>query len=256
MDGLHQPAVWEDFFAAVKDTSRYRVCVHAKHTMNPSRTPAFLRDAHIPDWIPTQWGDISLVKATLLLIRAALSIPEMEHCILVSPSCIPIVSFATLEKTLIQHTSCIHYKHLSNKLNRYQLLHPHVKTRLPWDKFYCQYQWMALCRRHAEKLWKTRHYVNFFLRVPAVDEHYFICVLYLLGCLKSSHSHPKNKTLEVLPRKITYCDWSDSTSMHPREFKEITKHDLRRAYQQGCCFLRKVTATTRIPPGLACCLRD
>ena len=56
-------------------------------------TDILLKDRHIPEHIETCWGCPNLVEANILMMKEALKNPLNKKFILVSDSCLPIVSF-------------------------------------------------------------------------------------------------------------------------------------------------------------------
>ena len=229
-DGVSCPKQWEYFFRNT-NPDKYEIFVHAKHP-NQINIP-WLRGNTCKYIVPTRWGDISLVKATYCLLEEAYQNTKITHFVLISDSCIPIVNFQTFEHDIkISSKSWIHYKHMNNKLNRYQRLDTASSHKLPFSKFYSQYQWMMLTRRHVKISLQFTHWIPLFSRVPAVDEHFFVSLFAYLGILKKEFEN----------RKLTYCDWTSNPSdMHPREFKIIDKNFVKTIYfSERCLLLRKV----------------
>src|SRR5688500_3280959 len=88
-DGLNHGPLWKRFFRGRKGL--YEVYVHAK---SPSQLKSdWLRGNLISDYCDTQWGSVSLVKAELLLLKAALQDTSNRFFVLHSESCIPIRRF-------------------------------------------------------------------------------------------------------------------------------------------------------------------
>lgn len=238
----HSIDTWNRFFDGVP-TDLYSIYCHPKNM--PSQR--LLLDNTIHRRVPTQWGDISLVKATLLLLRTALRDPENGYFILVSDSCIPIVDFdflyAHLHETLGKRYSYLAYTHRENRLTRYEKLHPGLRQHLPWKHFYSQHQWMILNRHHVERFVESS-LIPAFQRVHAADEHYFIACFYLWGILDQCINH-----------KTTYCDWSDTSSDHPRPFSRVTHSTIMDAQAKRCFFLRKVSRDCQYSPYLDVCIK-
>lgn len=227
---LHAVSFWEEFFHQAPP-DQYEIYVHAKHP-NQIKTD-WLQQNLVSHLVPTRWGDISLVKATYCLFHEAYQNKKIQQVVLVSDSCLPTVPFSVFYREITRsNKSWIHYKHLSNKLDRYQSLHPFIREKVPFTRFYSQYQWLMLQRRHLKIALEYHHWIPYFNRVPAVDEHFLISIFAYLGILRREFEN----------RKLTYCDWnSHPTEMHPREFKILDRRFVRRVFQeQGCLLLRKV----------------
>ena len=216
---------WELFFKNI-NIGLYKIYSHPKTI--PSQL--FLKNNIISNTTNTRWGDSTLVKATLLLLESAYQDIDNQHFILVSDSCIPIVNFNTLYNYLsTTDKSLLYWRHNKNRLDRYLKLSQHIRKHVNFKNFYSQHQWMILCRKHV-KLTLHNNILNDFLHVHACDEHYFVTLFNLLGILKT----------EFINKKTTYCDWSDTRSMHPKTFNHIDKQLIDMAHSQQTFFIRKI----------------
>lgn len=240
--GLYCEGLWRAFFKGVPQHLYTRYAHSKDHT-----AAGLLRPLQIPHRISTQWGDISLVRATMLLYEAALRDPSNRYFILVSESCVPVVDFrelyASLKRDLGETRSFLAYRHIGNRRDRYKLLHPSIKQRIPWPQFYSQHQWMILNRPHVELLLQ-HEMTERFQDVHAVDEHYVVTLLLLL-----------NRLGECIQRKTSFCDWSERTQMHPRVYDALTPSLLKEARTRGCFFLRKVAPECRVSRSWLDCVR-
>ena len=215
--------IWKHFFNNIP-YSEYSIYSHLK----TKSTQPFLSSNKIKGVI-TNWGDISLVKATLLLLLNAYQDPSNHFFILVSDSCIPIISFRKLKNRLRKiNKSWIHYRHYSNKYSRYRQLSLNLQKKISFGNFYCQNQWMCLVRPDVQCILRFP-LVNEFSQVKVADEHYFISIFYLLNRLNHIYNH-----------KITYCDWSENLA-HPKEFKYLSDEFLQDIIEKNHLFLRKVS---------------
>ena len=224
---------WNLFFRNIP-VSEYRIYCHPKTLP----TQDFLKNNTLSSRTPTRWGDVSLIRATLLLLKTAYQDKENHYFILVSDSCIPIVNFTTLQETLFQTgRSIMAWRHIQNRLDRYQKLPVNIRAKLSFNHFYSQHQWMVLRRDHV-KLAIQHSLLDAFTAVHACDEHYFVSLFYLLGVLF--------KETDFLNRKVTYCDWSDVTAMHPKHFNSLDNQLIWKAHQKHCLFLRKVNPHSQL----------
>jgi len=96
--GHNQPELWREFLDG--QANDYSVYLHAKRPRCVG--DRFWRQALIKQRYATRWGDISLVKATLALMNAALADPRNDKLILLSESCVPIKPFTTVRNTLLR----------------------------------------------------------------------------------------------------------------------------------------------------------
>lgn len=217
---------WNLFFKDI-DSKLYNIYCHPK--IPP--TQLFLKNNVISTIIPTKWGDISLVKATLLLLKEAYSDPLNEYFIIVSDSCIPIINFNHLYKYLFRHDkSYLYWRHIDNRIDRYQKLSLRLKQSIPFNNFYSQHQWMIFIRKHV-KIALKYNILSDFVKVHACDEHYFVTLFSLIGILKT----------ECINHKTTYCDWSDKTAMHPTTFNNISNAIIDSAHRNNTFFIRKIS---------------
>ena len=230
----HCPKVWEYYLKHI-DKQRYSTYCHS--TFIPDQE--FLKQSLIPNRIPTAWADISLVRATLLLLQNALKDLHNTFFLLVSESCIPVQPFDKLYYFLIKNNKSLISFHNSplTKLNRYQSLHPHMKAYIPFDNFKNQHQWMCLTREVVEKLLTIDDTPLYKYMRPA-DEHYFINTILL---------YQGNKNIKNY--KMTFCKWGNSPS-HPQKYSIIDELLLQQIQNQGCFFMRKVDQKTIIHKSL------
>lgn len=223
----HSEICWNLFFKNI-NPDLYSIYCHPKSI--PSQV--FLKNNLVKNMISTKWADISLVRATLILLANAYKEKKNSHFILLSESCVPIVNFSILYKRIKKlEQSVFHFKHLSNKLNRYQLLSPVIRNKLSFSNFYCQHQWMLLLRNDVI-FFISQDLTNYFSATPASDEHYFISLMVLYKKYKN-----------IINKKITYCDWSDQSSMHPKIYDKLNINFIHKLQKEGYLFIRKVGKT-------------
>ena len=215
---------WDLFFKNV-DKKLYSIYCHPKTVP----TQHFLKDNIVKNNIPTKWADISLVRATLVLLYNAFKDKDNCFFILLSDSCIPIINFKILYNNILKlNKSQIHYKYLYNKLNRYNLLNPNIKKKIRFSDFYCQHQWMIL-NKDLVSFFLKNDLTYLFNKVPVADEHYFISLLIMFS-----------KENDILNKKITYCNWTNTQSMHPKTYSIINTELIINLQKQGFYFIRKV----------------
>ncbi len=248
-DNHNQGNVWEAFFKS-QSMSHYSVYCHAKHPEKISQ--AFLRDNIIPVRIETEHADISVVRATLLLLKYALEDPENGYLILLSDSCIPIYGFNQVHGKLARNgRSFLSFEQNTGNpetaMRWSQLLDP---SFIAASRFAKQHQWMALRRELAAQILKD-DFTHLFERMYAPDEHYFINLLIRLNL-------PLGNLIEN--QMITFVNWRDfETEMltrrdpmkgniilrriRPKTYEQLAAADIVVARRMGCLFFRKVSAT-------------
>ncbi|MEN8695196.1 MAG: beta-1,6-N-acetylglucosaminyltransferase [Akkermansiaceae bacterium] len=226
---LNRSDIWECYLE--ERTEQAKLFVHAKHPDN--LTQKILRQNLIPSHTPTNWGDISLVKATLALLEEALKDPEITHCLLLSESCIPTKPFSSLVDFLkVDSRSWISYEtpeqiacHDLKKSRRLDSL-----EKIPKQFRYFQNQWMLLEREIAEAVVEN-NLTHLFDEIFAPDESYFITLLLLMG-------YPHER---IINDRITWSKW-DSETGHPRSYSDPQGEDWSEALRASGFFARKFTS--------------
>jgi hypothetical protein len=94
----HWP-IWERWMQGNED--KLAIFAHYSPSHASNITQRVLKENRIPKCIPTKWGDISLVHAEGLLYASALRDRAVSHVVLVSPSDIPITSFAHAYRRIV-----------------------------------------------------------------------------------------------------------------------------------------------------------
>jgi hypothetical protein len=225
---IHHRTIWEEYLAQADE--RARVLAHTKDTQLISDR-SFLGEAQIAQRVKTEWGELSLVHATLALLRSSLEDSATTHFVLVSESCVPVRPFGDLRANLRRDDrSRLHVWSLNDvrrggnidKTKRLEQL-----TGISMEHAFFQSQWMCLSREDAlivtEKDW-TSSFENVF----AADECYFATVLAASG--KPPGDASPN-------RPITWTDWRGGA--HPTEYRQVLPRTAAQIAESGCFFARK-----------------
>jgi hypothetical protein len=227
-DSLHQGKPWFSFLKSGGDFCS--VYGHAKHPLQIRQQ--FLKNAQIKRQIKTEWGTISLVKATLCLLREAFQDDKNEYFLLASESCMPIYDFKETYDYIkkINKSFIYNYNYKSDpteaykrwrRFRYYNFFWSIVKRKnlnIPENCFKKQSQWMLLRRDHVKLLLNNIHALEFSF-VPAPDEHYFINVL--------NHYCPIFKE-ENVNYPLTLVDWVGGNGGHPNTFKSININEVKK----------------------------
>jgi hypothetical protein len=219
----HHPEIWREYVVQAPD--RVKVFCHPK---NPQLlTGGFLDGRAIPQRIATAWGDVSLVRATLALLHAALADPDLTHFALVSESCVPVRPLTEVLKLLDWNPrSRFDWRDLTNA-SSVQKQRALGLPQVPDACWRFQSQWWLLERTAAE--WVARaDYTDFFKRMEVPDEGYFSTVLCLLG-------FPLDDFVEK--KASTWTHWEGGP--HPLSHDKLTDEDLRSIIESGALFARK-----------------
>jgi len=231
----HNISIWESYFENV-DPSRYKILVHSKEP-NTLLSPLWKQqNSSILRSIPTAWGTISLVKATLCLLQMAVTDPLIKKFILLSESCIPMSSFDLLYDCLHEESnrSRIYWSYGKNH-DRYHFIKGNISQVIPIANWMKQSQWMCLDRKHVSLLFLPIHQKRLlktledFSYCPAPDEHFFIN--YFIHFLKI---HPS----EFINYPNTYVDWNVSCK-HPKLFGYVPSDLVLYCREKKIFFARK-----------------
>lgn len=105
-DTIEHQNLWEQLFRQLIQLNvSFKIYAHCKTITE--RTPHWIRENAIKS-IPTAWGEYSLLKAELLLFRAALKDKKTDYFILASGACIPVHNAQSLVNKLTRdHRSCL-----------------------------------------------------------------------------------------------------------------------------------------------------
>jgi hypothetical protein len=222
--------MWKTFLKGHEDS--YTIYNHPKF---PERvTPHSILKNHItPTTIPTQWAHLSLVKATILMMKEALLDADNQWFLLCSDSCIPIVDFKTIYEFLKGHDKtffCYNAEYSKTKDSEKRYFRFQNKSLIPHKHFMKADQWFMMTRQGAEICAQSPH-IHDFDRVFASDEHYFINILRLYK-------------IPFQNRWTTYTD-HEIERTHALTFFEVSHRFLYYLQTQGFFFLRKVAHPLR-----------
>ncbi len=246
-DNHNQGELWEAFFGNLSH-ERYSIFCHPKF---PDRvTQPFLRDNIIPNTVSTEHADISLVRATILLLRRAYKDPQNDCFILLSDSCIPLFGIDQVSRVLNRTAkSLISYKSgfsCGETIARWrQLGDASFSTS---EKFAKQHQWMAL-RRDLVRVFLRHNFTDVFEKMYAPDEHYFINLLIKLKLpLENLISNQmvtfvnwQDFQLETVARKDPDDEQFIFQRIRPKTYQQLSTINIVAARKMGCLFFRKVS---------------
>lgn len=231
----NHPRLWEEYLTQAN--GRARVYAHVKERESlpdDSLLHGHLIDAHLD----TGWGHVSLVRATIALLKAGLADPECSHFLLVSESCVPVRPFADLAAGLrLDPRSRIRVKPWG-EVRKENILKAQRVENLPGirkELAHFQDQWMCLGREDAV-LVTEEDWTPSFEQAFAPDECYFATVMAVRG-------HPPRQS--VVNRAITWAHW-DSTARNPREFSKVPPAVVAQIAESGCFFGRKFSRDSDI----------
>jgi hypothetical protein len=225
-DNLSQPDLWSKFIEP-----RFNFYIHNKNDITGEFNKYIIKNK-----INTKWGDLSLVKATLLLFKEAYDTEENQYFVLLSDKCIPLYKPDELYDKIVEIDNSV-YMNSNSEQNRYNSLHD--KTFFDEDNFTKQSQWMIL-NRDTINFFIENDYTHIFGENSIVpDEHYFINIMN-----KFQISY-KNK-------KMTYTNWHQKSEsvknrMFPKTYDILTNDMVYEILNSECLFMRKVSSECKLP---------
>jgi len=221
---VNHPAIWREFVA--DSPERVRVFSHPKYP--EALKGGFLDDTMIPDRHETAWGAISLVKASLALVRTALEDETLTHFVLLSESCVPIRPLSEMLRYLrLNPRSRFGWREWS-KCGDMQKARAVQLPQVPTGCWRFQQQWWLLERMAAE--WVARvDYTDVFAGMPIPDEAYFATVLSLLG-------YPVEDRVEN--KDITWAYWEKNHGS-PASFSTVDSATVQQMAESSAWFARK-----------------
>lgn len=169
-------------------TRRHKVYIHAKY---PENVQPVFKSRCIPT-VPTEWGDMSIVHATLQLLKAAYQ-ENHSWFVLLSEDVYPLQPIHKLEKFLANQS--------------YSIFDPRGGFKTS--------QWWILTREDVATILET----SFTISKPkngAYDEYYFLSLL----------MH-KNPFYSYTPYPVMYVRWLEGTQQHPASFQRWMEMDER-----------------------------
>jgi hypothetical protein len=228
-------SLWEKFFETA-DSKKYKILIHPKETNLLKSSLWSQPNSSILRPIPTAWGSITLVKATLYLIQMALADPLVKKFVLLSESCIPTNHFNSVYEISMMEIgrSRIHWTFGKN-IDRYTMIKSALPPTITPHNWMKQSQWMLLDRKHVQLLFQPNlqarcsQFLQHFQYCPVPDEHFFIN--YFIHILKL---HPA----EFINHPVTFVDWN-SNSKHPKLFAFLSTEIIQLCRNNKIFFARK-----------------
>ena len=198
--------------------------IHPKYA---NQVDADLAKYVIPHSVPTSWGDISIVRATLALLREAHRNRANKWFVLLSQDCYPVATYTDIHNILNAQTHSM-FDYVAQD-------HDIYKTS----------QWWALTREDVDIILRNQckfdaHHYSFsprkFIRPAfefAFDEIYFLSLLRWVN--------PHYQYIQAQP---VYTRWLHNVHMHhPVLFNKLTQADMTCILENQSMFIRKTTPT-------------
>lgn len=224
--------LWEKFFNEL-DPDSYSVYIHPKE---PKEVKSIFKNYIIEDRLETEWGDISLVRATNRLYEEALKDEANKVVVLLSDSCIPIHNPNIVRNELLSHKE--------NRLCSMENMDEESRYGLVKDKetikrhhFEKRSQWMSLTRETVEEILKY-DMTDAFEDIFAPDEVYYPTMLNVLN-------------IKWVEKIVTFVNWNDislkgATRVLPKTYEFIGFNELKYMRDLGALFMRKISNEAQI----------
>jgi hypothetical protein len=224
---LTQPTLWNKFI----DHTKYNVYIHNKYDFECEYN---FHNYCISNRIDTKWGDISLVKATLLLFEEAIKNEDNSFFLLLSDKCIPLYNSSFIYNKIfeIDNNIILCTDQHNNRYNEF-----YAKSFIKREDFKTSNQWILLNRDTTNFFVQnnfTNHFGNEFF---APDEHYFVNI-----CLRYN--------ISFINKEITYTNWDIAFELkekkninptHPHTYIFLNKNILNKIREKGdYLFMRKI----------------
>lgn len=240
---VNHPGIWSEWIDQAPD--QVEILTHAK---NPGDLEGgFLKGTQIGEQIETAWGEVSLVRASLALLRAALNDGTLTHFALVSESCVPVQPLKRVLKNLTHDPRCqFSFRDVekASEVSKYRFR----RTRgIPEGCWRFHQQWWLL-DRVAAKMVVKRDYTQCFEEVFASDEGYFGTVLAMEGYPVDDLVYDQDVTWTYWPRLQPNDDDLNNQGRggragSPAAHEILSREHLVSILRSGAIFARK------FPPG-------
>lgn len=195
-EDVNHPQIWREF---VSDSGGdVRVFCHAKGRAVADQ--GFLRGFSIDEWHDTNWGEISLVRAMIGLLKAALKDESLTHFAFASESCVPVKPWSEIRRRLrIDPRSMMGFDD-GNTMGQVHQGRLAKIDDLPRRDWRAHSQWVLLDREAARCVVED-DFTQRFSGIVAADEHYF-------GSVMSLRGYPDWE--KVNRQDPTWVKWADS----------------------------------------------
>lgn len=228
---VNHPKIWEEWIAQSPDD--VRVFSHSENLENI--TSDVLSGTQIDQQEDTAWGDISLVRATVALLKAALEDETITHFALVSESCVPVRPLGeVLRRLYFDPRPQFNPLPFEKSPKRFRVKVAKINS-LPSELWRFHSQWILFDRTTA--ILSTRNdYTSLMESMMAPDETYFGTVLHMEG-------YPLDDF--VFSEKLTWTHWQKDAGS-PDAHQSISPKHLSEIVSGHYLFARKFPSSSDI----------
>ena len=221
---VNHPGIWKEWV----DQAPEEVGVFSHPKFPGDLNDGFLEGTAITEHHETEWAKISLVRASISLLRAALEDGDLTHFVLLSESCVPV---KPLREVLfrLKHDPRCQFGHRNfesaRSFNRHRA---RSAPTIPLDCWRFHQQWWLLDRAAAKMVSRNDH-TSRFENVFAADEGYF-------GTVLSMEGYPVDDL--VYKKDITWVHWPEKSDS-PTSHETLEKDHLVEILHSDALFARK-----------------
>lgn len=219
--------VWNQFFKNI-DPAKYTVYIHPKNknliNFEEYKFPINIVKNIINTRSKT---DISIVRATLQLLKECNLENQPTHYVFLSQSCIPLYNFETLYKIITKTDNSIISYIQNNRKDRYHYIHNKLRQFINYPDFVKQQPNMILVKEDVEILIK-QDLTPYFSSMECPDEHYFINVLLYVFKKK------------IIKQQTHFCN-PDLNKTQALEYRNININFINSIRSKLFLFMRKVS---------------
>ena len=228
INNLSKPKLWSNF---LDKTDKYNIYFHNKEKFVDNENE--LHKYCIEENVPTKWGDISLVHATLKLFETAFRDNENKYFILLSDNCIPLYDLNSIYEKIVELDSNLISCGPWNQ-NRAEKLND--KSFFLKEEFMKQSQFFLLKRTTVEWFLNNNYTHIFGKKFVCTDEHYFINLL-------------RKFNISYLNKRIMHVSWSIGSGLHPKDYLILTQKEIDEIKRDNkyCFFIRKINKDCILP---------
>lgn len=245
-NNLKRLDIWEEFLKGDKtgNESRYSIYCHAKEP--DAITDKLLRENIISEYIETCWGCINLVEANIILMKNALKDPQNKKFMLVSESCVPIVSFNTFYNAIMKNDkSRIGIHKINPSLDRFNdIVNPEFKKEqfIKHSGSGCIFN-----RKHAQILVDSFPKLENWRTMNVPDEHYNGNILLTMDKEFNNNNRSIKTTFDIWQKEDLNLSAINDDDLQTNSYillKKVSNKAIENMRSNGFLFMRKIDENT------------
>ncbi|GAA5483827.1 beta-1,6-N-acetylglucosaminyltransferase [Haloferula sargassicola] len=224
---LAHPGIWQEY---VEESEGVGVFAHRPDEEELEKDSWLLRH-QIDERADTAWSNISLVRATLALLRAACEADDFTHFMLLSDTCVPVRPYGELAHSLTLDSRSRMSVKPWTEVRKWEILRAQRLENIAGIRkeiAHFQEPWMLLNRSDAEFI-LSHDRTDAFEHVRAPEEAYFATIMAAAG-------RPPLQSLAN--RRVTWTNRNEADS-NPLTYEKVSGQVAAQIAESGCFFARK-----------------